>query len=510
MPHKRTREKNIPDRSYSTSKPAPSNKKKPAKRASHSQKTPSSSSSSSSSAQAHAPDAKASQGEEDEKGRQQALLNIFSTAFRDVLHSQNFAAQLQEVKTALFHRDFEAAFAREAALEVYAARWSPTRALCYGHIFRGLDGYLQKLMGGRSIRSHPKDGEDDVEESDEEEEEDQASATDSKQDEPQETVTAGKIQTLSLEEEAAGAGAGAGGEEDKREGRKPLRILCIGGAAAELAAIADYHGSLLSQVSPTSTRKPLTPEINLLDTAPWEGVLRTLTKTLTSPLTVSKPGTDSHVETAPFLPSFRPRITQENILRTDLKALFSSPSPSNTDTDTDADTGTPLLITLLFTLNELYTTSGIKPTTTFLRSLTAHAPRGTLLLVVDSPGSYAETTVGKEGRRYPMQWLLHHTLMSAAPAPAPASRGGGKREGGKVAEKKEEGGQEEERDGDKGSREEEGGEEEDDDENENTPKPHKWERLETHDSIWFRVADGLRYPIPLENMRYQLHLYRAC
>ena len=37
-----------------------------------------------------------------------------------------------------------------------------------------------------------------------------------------------------------------------------------------------------------------------------------------------------------------------------------------------------------------------------------------------------------------------------------------------------------------------------------------WEKLESADSVWFRLAEGLRYPIPLENMRYQMHLYRAC
>ena len=36
-----------------------------------------------------------------------------------------------------------------------------------------------------------------------------------------------------------------------------------------------------------------------------------------------------------------------------------------------------------------------------------------------------------------------------------------------------------------------------------------WEKLESADSVWFRLAEGLRYPIQLENMRYQMHLYRA-
>jgi len=36
-----------------------------------------------------------------------------------------------------------------------------------------------------------------------------------------------------------------------------------------------------------------------------------------------------------------------------------------------------------------------------------------------------------------------------------------------------------------------------------------WARLESHASIWFRLSEKLDYPIPLEDMRYQMHLYRA-
>ena len=73
---------------------------------------------------------------------------------------------------------------------------------------------------------------------------------------------------------------------------------------------------------------------------------------------------------------------------------------------------------------------------------------------MDSPGSYSEAAVGKEKKKYPMQWLLDHTLVEIE-----------------------------------------------------TPDYH-WEKLESEESVWFRVPEELFYPIPLENMRYQLHLYR--
>ncbi|KAI0007944.1 hypothetical protein F4779DRAFT_619148, partial [Xylariaceae sp. FL0662B] len=119
----------------------------------------------------------------------------------------------------------------------------------------------------------------------------------------------------------------------------------------------------------------------------------------------------------------------------------------------------PLLVTLLFTLNELYTSGGVGRTTALLRNVSAAVPHRSLLLVVDSPGSYSEAAVGKEARRYPMQWLLDHTLLQADRLP---------------------------------------------------PECCRWDKLESHDSVWFRLLEGLRYPIALENMRYQMHLYRAC
>jgi 25S rRNA (uracil2843-N3)-methyltransferase len=36
----------------------------------------------------------------------------------------------------------------------------------------------------------------------------------------------------------------------------------------------------------------------------------------------------------------------------------------------------------------------------------------------------------------------------------------------------------------------------------------KWEKIHTDESRWFRLDETLKYPMELENMRMQLHLYR--
>jgi 25S rRNA (uracil2843-N3)-methyltransferase len=116
------------------------------------------------------------------------------------------------------------------------------------------------------------------------------------------------------------------------------------------------------------------------------------------------------------------------------------------------------LCTVMFTLNELFSTSMAK-TTTFLLALTECMAPGAWLLIVDSPGSYSEVKLGNrdESKRYPMKWLLDHTLLNLA--------------------------------GDEDNR--------------------KWRKTVSDDSRWFRPnQQALKYPLELESMRYQIHLYQ--
>ena len=128
------------------------------------------------------------------------------------------------------------------------------------------------------------------------------------------------------------------------------------------------------------------------------------------------------------------------------------------------------VISLMFTLNELFSTS-ISKTTQLLLRMTDIASPGTILMVVDSPGSYStlsfvkndSTETQQQQRQYPMKFLLDHTLLSVA----------------------------------EGS----------------------WEKLVSQDSRWFRKdanhklhynveLEGGQGFIRLEDMRFQIHVYR--
>ncbi|KAH6899746.1 hypothetical protein B0T10DRAFT_4327 [Thelonectria olida] len=337
---------------------------------------------------------------------QQRLLNIFSDAFSNVLSSELFPTLLQEVKQALFNREFATAFGREDYLEAYAARWSPTRALCYASVFLSIQKHLSKIVG------HDQDG-DELKPA----EENSLSSGD--------VVKDKQATNENTEVSPPSTKAGKSGK---------LRMVCIGGCAAEHLAFASYLES-----------QSLVGRLTLLDSGPWSSVTALLEAKTNSPPPISKyASAAAKASNRPLLEAHQLCLAfkQQDILDLDAPSLAAVLGDK------------PTIVTLMFTLNELYTSEGISKTTKLLKNLGQELSDGSLLLVVDSPGSYSEAAVGKDKKKYPMQWLLDHTLVGIE-----------------------------------------------------TPE-YTWEKLQSNESIWFRLPDGLTYPIPLENMRYQLHLYR--
>ena len=252
-----------------------------------------------------------------------------------------------------------------------------------------------------------------------------------------------------------------------------LHAICFGGGAAEVLAFGGYSrymrdashikkygaDSLTDGETSTITNLSISDnspkiKLQLLDTAHWQDVVHQLHNGLTKSPPLSK-----------YASAAAKAASSSLIADGDVVVKFRSEDVfGTTQNQLDDLLGMrPMLLTLLFTLNELYTTS-IGKTTAFLLKLTMAIKSGSLLLVVDSPGSYSQTNVGADARKYPMHWLLDHTLLEA--------------QNGKSARK----------DGQEG--------------------PASWTKIVSEDSKWFRMPEDLRYPIPLENMRYQMHLYR--
>jgi 25S rRNA (uracil2843-N3)-methyltransferase len=235
-------------------------------------------------------------------------------------------------------------------------------------------------------------------------------------------------------------------------GSKRREVICLGGGAgAELVALAGVQ-KLLSSAGDSEDATAMTnTSVIVVDIADWSLVVEQLTKNVTRAPPLSKYASAAIqatnvplIESESFSSSFR----QDDILSADSSTLASIVKNAT-------------LVTLMFTLNELYSTS-LPLTQKFLLNLTSSLSTGAILLVVDSPGSYSSITLNGAEKKYPMQWLLDHTLLNQA--------------GDNVKEKDRE--------------------------------MAKWEKIHEDESRWFRLASTLQYPIELENMRMQLHLYR--
>ncbi|KAJ5664324.1 hypothetical protein N7507_005055 [Penicillium longicatenatum] len=348
---------------------------------------------------------------------QQLLLDVFKTALLNSsptgadgeFESLDIKSLIQTIKSHLYQRDFDSAFmeAGEDHLRAYALRWSASRALGYAGLFKGVLSWM------RHDESIPD---------------------------------ANGTRVVCL-----GGGAGAeivalaGAWRDLDDG-----VDSLSGRAEELS-LEDKEAEN-SSTPPASNRNL---SIAAADIADWSSVVKRLATTLTSP-DVPAPSTSKHK--APLVPAGD--SVDVTFHRADLLSL---PEKELKDVVFGGEESHSLLVTLMFTLNELFSTSMPK-TTAFMLRLTEILKPGAVLLVVDSPGSYSTLKLGKPGpdgeqqeRNYPMKFLLDHTLISVA----------------------------------KG----------------------QWEQVYTQDSKWWRrEAARLRYEVGdgagLEDMRFQVHIYR--
>lgn len=226
---------------------------------------------------------------------------------------------------------------------------------------------------------------------------------------------------------------------------KPFKVVCIGGGAgAELVSF----GALWKELRIEPRLK-----LELVDIAAWGDVLSTLYTSMVTIPSVSKYAA-AHVKAAttePYISKDKLGYSfhQHDVLEMDKEQLRGLLH--------DAD-----LVTVFFTLNELCTTS-IEATNSFLLKVRNLVQPGAQLCVIDSAGSYSTVSLnhGNE-KKYPMQWLLDYMIID---------------EGRKNAHSLD------------------------------VPVA-QWTKLKQNDGEWFRLPEGLNYGLELENMRYQIHLFK--
>ncbi|KAL4958790.1 25S rRNA (uracil2843-N3)-methyltransferase [Aspergillus stella-maris] len=372
---------------------------------------------------------------------QQLLLNVFKSALlfdnsdiEETGSELDTKTLIQTIKSHLYNRDFDSAFADadEQLLRAYALRWSATRALGYAGLFKSILKVLVDEDGAsgmgstRVIGIGGGAGAEIVA---------LAAAWRDLRDEGVIPASRsgdgleGALEGVSLEDKEDNAKDGQG-----NEGKKPEQ-----------------------KESPTPTPTP-SLSISAVDIADWSAVVKRLSSAIQSP---SVPSPTSHP--APLVP--QPEENSQSTFNVDFKRLdVLTPNQDLTSLFQPSQTQAhkeKTIVSLMFTLNELFTTSMARATS-FLLCTTDLLSIGTILLVVDSPGSYSTLKLKKESgetqeRQYPMKFLLDHTLLSVA----------------------------------KG----------------------KWEKVHGQESRWWRRdASNLEYEVGegagLEDMRFQVHVYR--
>lgn len=370
---------------------------------------------------------------------QQMVLDVFKDAFSTRI-DEELPLLIQKVKQHLYNRDFIKAFNGKASLEAYAIRWSPSRALAYLDIFCN----LPQLVINRADHSWeialPPFG----------------SAT-------------GMFSSMATDVNDENGSLKRQQQEQQRQITVPddqmekLHIVCLGGGSgAELVALGGfwrqvdaYLGGDAREHNPSPGTSSLHFNVTIVDMADWSNIIQKLHSGVTVPPLLSEYASISEKDANVAMADsgrFDVKFVQHDILNADSRQLESLLEGAK-------------LVTLMFTLNELYQSS-IKATTHLLLTMTSVLAPGSLLLVVDSPGSYSTVELNKlstreTSKRYPMQWLLDHTLLEAATIT-----------GGR-----------------------------------NSSSRRQWKKVYTQESSWFRLAGTLKYPVDLEDMRYQLHLF---
>jgi 25S rRNA (uracil2843-N3)-methyltransferase len=352
---------------------------------------------------------------------QQLILDTIRTTFPAVDEFNALIPVLREVREALEQKDYCKAFGTEEFLEAYTIRWSPSRALTIANVLAWICSEMREAAWVQQFLHN--------------------------------------------------------------DGQKPSKIVCIGRGGSDLLAcvalLKHCHQSKLDEIPRLESSSPdaimqdiisittshLDPDyndsamvdLNLIDRHDWSGIVTKLQHNLTHSPPLSKYATaKAHASKTSAIPShvLNLAVNHFDILEsrsTDLRAMIG-PNPA--------------LITLFFTLHEFYSIS-ISKTTAFLLRLTSTAPKGSLLLIVNSPGADValpdSSNKGQE-KKYPVEWLLYQALLPPKSRPYTSTN----------------------------SEEEE---------------PPAWAKLiEGGHEKEYKLPAALRFPGSLENTRLQVHL----
>lgn len=298
---------------------------------------------------------------------QQLILDTIRTTFPAVEDFNALVPVLRAVREALEQKDYAKAFGTEEFLEAYTIRWSPSQALTITNVLAWMCSEMEETVWVQQFLHN--------------------------------------------------------------DGQKPSKIVCFGRGGSDLLACMALlkhchkrklydipelesspsdatrqdNGSITASQLDSIDKDSAMVDLNLVYTHNWTEIVTKLHHTLTTPPPLSKHATaKAHASNISALPSHSINLAVNHLdildsASADLRAMIG-PSPA--------------LITLFFTLQEFYSVS-ISKTTAFLQRLTSAAPKGSLLLIVNSPGadvSLPDRSNKGQEKKYPLEWLFYQSL----------------------------------------------------------------------------------------------------
>ena len=388
------------------------------------------------------------------------ILEVVHHALRTTWYDPGFSAGVQRIKGLLYDKQWLKVFENPAMLEVYAGRWVPSRALCYRELFASLNQVrgLFDLPSGSHMRQDPPDGEEtsddeDDDYQDEEDRDDRRSSSGSSGD----------------RNNGRGEDDGQSPAVKEQAASEIKHIVSLGGgAASDLLAIAALVRSCMLEhpsAFPSTIQgesEPLgeeedPPQVQTrwkwtgIDIGRWDHVVDKFRSTLETEWDISPDILDINFVQGNLLEQGPPSDTTTDAE----EPSATAPALEQVLTTRSGPTG-PTLITLLFTLCELFAQS--RPATiAFLHTLTRVCEEGTLLLVVDSASDISSLPLGNSRREWPVYMVLDAILTAPSAGNARPA----------------------------------------------------WKVVRKVDSRWYRLPEGVGagWPVKLENTRYWMRLY---
>lgn len=384
--------------------------------------------------------------------------------------------RIQIVKGLLYDRDYLNAFGSKLNLEAYVMRWSPSRALAYFKLFENNNN---SSLITETLKNNGNSDDDNNNSNNNNNSTDQINVMSIGGGAGAEIVAFGAILKEIKKDENENE------DEDEDENSKDDKNNINSNTT-------NNNNNNTTSIKPNKQMK-----VTAIDIADWSHVVNKLQDNINKSWFSQNKKKEAN-------PSF-----QVDFIKRDVLELFSVPDielseteqeqkqkQSNETVESLTKTTTPIttkinvekllsqqkLVTVMFTINELFKENK-SGTMKFLNRLRDSCTTlGTLLIFVESAGSYSDIQVGS--KTFPVQFLIHHTLTTPI----------------NIITKKQN--------------------TQNNEKNPSPPSPSPklavaWERVQHCDSQWYRIPEpkypflpSLEYPLKLENMRYFVSIYK--